>query len=175
MKLIRSVDLTAYDLIRIEHSFFAAPKVRRLLSQQPSSLVQPHQLAGHDADAIVQLVRNGNLLLVHDSADGLPFSPAVCWTTVRHGSDGGQWRLARELSDPILKTAVADLNRWEVTAAELHSQGPGGIGLYPADRFGVEAAWRRNEERYRKTREASRRPVSSRPFPTIADARLVAD
>lgn len=175
MKLIRSAELTAYDLIRIEHSFFAAPKVRRLLSQQPASLVQPHHLAGRDTDALVQLVRNGALLLVHDSADGLPFSPAVNWTTARHGSGGGQWRLARELSDPILKTAVADLNRWEVTAAELHSQGPGGIGLYPADRFGVETAWRRNEERYRKSREATPKPASSRPLPTIADARLVAD
>lgn len=152
MKLVRSRDLTVYDLPRIESPFLAASKVQQLLAEPFSALQLPQDLPRKPfrrngyPDPLQDQVRKGELLLVHGPVDGFPVSPVVTWQPGEHFPGGGQWEVNTLIVGAFLENDVAELNEWAVTPEQLRSSHPMGIGGFRSRTFGTDMQIRRNAE-----------------------------
>lgn len=152
MKLVRSRDLTAYDLPRIESPFLAASKVQHLLAGPFSALQLPQDLPRKPyrrngyPDPLQDQVRKGELLLVHGPVDGFPVSPVVTWQPGEHFPGGGQWKVNTLIVGALLENDVATLNEWAVTPEQLRNSHPTGIGGFRSRTFGTDMQIRRNAE-----------------------------
>lgn len=152
MKLVRSRDLTVYDLPRIESPFLAAGKVRQLLAGPVSALQLPHDSTHNPygrndyPGSIEKQVRNGELLLVHGPVDGMPVSPVVTWRVDDNLPGGGRWTVNTLIVGAFLENDVAKLNEWAVTPEQLRNSHPTGIGGFPSRTFGTEMQIRRNAQ-----------------------------
>ncbi|MEP3166581.1 MAG: DUF2235 domain-containing protein, partial [Marinobacter sp.] len=156
MKLVRSRDLTAYDLPRIESPFLAANKVQHLLADPFSALQLPQDLPrkpyGRNAypDTLQDQVRNGELLLVLGPVDGFPVSPVVTWHPGEHFPGGGQWKVNTLIVGAFLENDVAKLNEWAVTPEQLRSSNPAGIGGFRSRTFGIDMQIRHHAENHQR-------------------------
>ncbi|MFL1464736.1 phospholipase effector Tle1 domain-containing protein [Marinobacter sp. HN1S83] len=129
MQLKRSMDLTPYDIPRIESPFLAASEtrrkinagqfrehdLRRLLRLQPYGRVDLCELA-------VKLVASGGAFLVHGPMDEGPLSPVVAWRSSPEQPNGGEWRPTGQL--PFgLSYPLQDLNSARLTPQDI-KRGP---------------------------------------------------
>ncbi|MGF2686921.1 phospholipase effector Tle1 domain-containing protein [Marinobacter sp. DUT-3] len=129
MQLKRSMDLTPYDIPRIESPFLAASETRRkinagqfrehdlrkLLRLQPYGRVDLCELA-------VKLVASGGAFLVHGPMDEGPLSPVVAWRSSPEQPNGGEWRPTGQL--PFgLSYPLQDLNSARLTPQDI-KRGP---------------------------------------------------
>lgn len=129
MQLKRSMDLTPYDIPRIECPFLAAfetrdrihagqfsdQELRQLLRLQPYDRADLCELAAN-------LVYTGEAFLVHGPLDEDPLSPVVAWRTNPQLPQGGEWQptspLPFSLDDPL-----QDLNAAQLTPQDI-KRGP---------------------------------------------------
>ncbi|AZT84608.1 DUF2235 domain-containing protein [Marinobacter sp. NP-4(2019)] len=129
MQLKRSMDLTPYDIPRIECPFLAAfetrarihagqfsdQELRQLLRLQPYDRADLCELAAN-------LVYTGEAFLVHGPLDEDPLSPVVAWLTNPQLPQGGEWQptspLPFSLDDPL-----QDLNAAQLTPQDI-KRGP---------------------------------------------------
>lgn len=165
MKLVRSRDLTAYDLPRIESPFLAASKVQHLLADPFSALQLPQDLPrkpyGRNGypDTLQDQVRNGELLLVHGPVDGFPVSPVVTWQPGEHFPGGGQWKVNTLIVGAFLENDVAKLNEWAVTPEQLRSSNPAGIGGFRSRTFGIDMQIRHHAENRQRQSSSGSAPT----------------
>ncbi|MCR8913564.1 DUF2235 domain-containing protein [Marinobacter panjinensis] len=165
MKLVRSRDLTAYDLPRIESPFLAASKVQHLLADPFSALQLPQDLPrkpyGRNgySDTLQDQVRNGELLLVHGPVDGFPVSPVVSWQPGEHFPGGGQWKVNTLIVGAFLENDVAKLNEWAVTPEQLRGSNPAGIGGFRSRTFGIDMQIRHHAENRQRQSSSGSTPT----------------
>ncbi|WP_417530957.1 T6SS phospholipase effector Tle1-like catalytic domain-containing protein [Marinobacter lipolyticus] len=129
MQLKRSMDLTPYDIPRIESPFLAASETRRKINAgqfREQELRQLLRLQPYDrvdlCELTVNLVAAGDAFLVHGPLDEGPLSPVVIWRENPDLANGGEWKPSSEL--PFgLSYPMQDLNRSQLTPQEI-KRGP---------------------------------------------------
>ncbi|MDX1598855.1 MAG: DUF2235 domain-containing protein, partial [Marinobacter sp.] len=99
MQLKRSMDLTPYDIPRIESPFLAASETRHKINagqfreQELRQLLrlQPYERVDL-CELTVNLVAAGDAFLVHGPLDEGPLSPVVIWRENPSLPSGGEWK-----------------------------------------------------------------------------------
>lgn len=133
MQLKRSMDLTPYDIPRIESPFLAAAQTRRLINagrfrkQDLRTLLRVQPYGREDlCELAVKLVASGGAFLVHGPMDDGPISPVVSWHENPELPDGGEWRSTSPL--PFgLSYPLQDLNSARLTPQDI-KRGPFAVG-----------------------------------------------
>ncbi|MEQ9544685.1 MAG: DUF2235 domain-containing protein [Marinobacter sp.] len=129
MQLKRSMDLTPYDIPRIESPFLAASETRRKINAgqfREQELRQLLRLQPYDradlCELTVNLVAAGDAFLVHGPLDEGPLSPVVIWRENPDLASGGEWKPSSEL--PFgLSYPMQDLNASQLTPQDI-KRGP---------------------------------------------------
>ncbi|MBS8240585.1 DUF2235 domain-containing protein [Marinobacter lipolyticus] len=161
MQLKYPRDLTAQDLPLIESPFFAADRVRSVLSSyyshERARLALPHGLMAYGDNMptrkaqLCSRVAAGELLLVYsDSEQSQLFSPVVTWRPDDSREEQGHWVFrGTPMSCPGVEGAVAALNRHGLKPRDLKSAV--GIG-------GARAGDIDSEVRQQRIKQEDRRP-----------------
>lgn len=129
MQLKRSMELTPYDLPRIESPFLAAAEVGRLISSGRLSAIDLRTLLRVRPDSREPLqtlatrqVADGDLFLIHDQFDPGPLSPVIDWRDNPELKAGGEWKPSSQL--PFgLGYALQELNHRQLTPDDV-KRGP---------------------------------------------------
>lgn len=161
MQLKYPRELTAQDLPLIESPFFAADRVRSVLSSyyshERARLALPHGLMAYGdnmptrKEQLCSRVAAGELLLVYsDSEQSQLFSPVVTWRPDDSGEQQGHWVFrGTPMSCHGVEGAVAALNRHGLKPRDLKSAV--GIG-------GARAGDIDSEVRQQRIKQEDRRP-----------------
>jgi len=183
MKIVKTWDLLAADLPRLESPFFAASKVRSLIldNNHNANKVDLERLLGRSAgyqgggrasryhraalvDEVVRRIDDGELWLVYEACDGEPSDPVVCW---RDSGDGaGRWVAGESRDSSELRRSLDELNRHGITPQQLAAQNIGSVGLLAAGQFDMEYRLQQREEALRQ-QSASPTPPMSFPAQTL--------
>lgn len=170
MQLKYPRDITAQDLPLIESPFFAADRVRSVLSSYyahersrltlPSGILAYGQDRGSQTNQLCSRVRAGELLLVYSESERRQlFSPVVSWRAGDGTGSSGQWVFHEDpLSCPGIRDAVAGLNRNGVTPRDLNSA----MGVGGAKAAHIDSEVRRQKQQ----REESPSPDRREPEPS---------
>ncbi|MGM0766950.1 MAG: T6SS phospholipase effector Tle1-like catalytic domain-containing protein [Pseudomonadota bacterium] len=129
MQLKRSMELTPYDLPRIESPFLAAAEVGRLISSGRLSGMDLRALLRARPDSREPLqtlatrqVADGDLFLIHGPFDPGPLSPVIDWRDNPELPAGGEWKPSSPL--PFgLGYALQELNHRQLTPDDV-KRGP---------------------------------------------------
>ena len=129
MQLKRSMELTPYDLPRIENPFLAAAEVGQLISSGRLSGVELRALLRVRPDSREPLptlatrqVADGDLFLIHGPFDPGPLSPVIDWRDNPELPAGGEWKPSSPL--PFgLGYALQELNHRQLTPDDVR-RGP---------------------------------------------------
>ncbi|GGC83212.1 T6SS phospholipase effector Tle1-like catalytic domain-containing protein [Marinobacter halophilus] len=173
MKIVRSWDLLAADLPRLESPFFAASKARSLIldNSHNANKVDLERLLGRSValqgggrasrynqaaliDEVVRRIDDRALWLVFEACDGEPSDPVVCWQ--ESGEGAGRWVAGQSGASSELRRSVDELNRHGITPQQLTAQRIGGVGHLGATRFDVEYRLRQREEDPQQHGQAAR-------------------
>ncbi len=129
MQLKRSMELTPYDLPRIESPFLAAAEVGWLISSGRLSRADLTALlrVRPDCREPLQLlatrqVADGDLFLIHGPFDPGPLSPVIDWRDNPELKAGGEWKPSSPLPFD-LGYALQELNRRQLTPDDV-KRGP---------------------------------------------------
>ena len=183
MKIVKTWDLLAADLPRLESPFFAASKVRSLIldNNHNANKVDLERLLGRSAgsqgggrasryhraalvDEVVRRIDDGELWLVYEACDGEPSDPVVCW---RDAGDGaGRWVAGESRDSSELRSSLDELNRHGITPQQLAAQDIGSVGLLAAGQFDMEYRLQQREEALRQE-SSSHTPPTSFPAQTL--------
>src|SRR5690554_5078839 len=183
MKIVKTWDLLAADLPRLESPFFAASKVRSLIldNNHNANKVDLERLLGRSAgyqgggrasryhraalvDEVVRRIDDGELWLVYEACDGEPSDPVVCW---QDSGDGvGRWVAGESRDSSELRSSLDELNRHGITPQQLAAQNIGSVGLLAAGQFDMEYRLKQREEALRQ-QSASPTPPMSFPAQTL--------
>lgn len=183
MKIVKTWDLLAADLPRLESPFFAASKVRSLIldNNHNANKVDLERLLGRSAgyqgggrasryhraalvDEVVRRIDDGELWLVYEACDGEPSDPVVCW---RDSGDGaGRWVAGESRDSSELRRSLDELNRHGITPQQLAAQNIGSVGLLAAGQFDMEYRLQQREEALRQ-QSAPPTPPMSFPAQTL--------
>lgn len=170
MQLKYPRDIAAQDLPLIESPFFAADRVRSVLSSYyahersrlmlPSGILAYGQDRGSQTNQLCSRVRAGELLLVYSESERRQlFSPVVSWRAGDGTGSSGQWMFHEDpLSCPGIRDAVAGLNRNGVTPRDLNSA----MGIGGAKAAHIDSEVRRQKQQ----REESPSPDRREPEPS---------
>lgn len=129
MQLKRSMELTPYDLPRIENPFLAAAEFGQLISSGRLSGVELRALLRVRPDSREPLptlatrqVADGDLFLIHGPFDPGPLSPVIDWRDNPELPAGGEWKPSSPL--PFgLGYALQELNHRQLTPVDV-KRGP---------------------------------------------------
>src|SRR5690554_1379953 len=177
MKIVKTWDLLAADLPRLESPFFAASKVRSLIldNNHNANKVDLERLLGRSAgyqgggrasryhraalvDEVVRRIDDGELWLVYEACDGEPSDPVVCW---QDSGDGvGRWVAGESRDSSELRSSLDELNRHGITPQQLAAQNIGSVGLLAAGQFDMEYRLQQREEALRQQSASPTPPMS---------------
>jgi len=181
MQLKYPRDITAQDLPLIESPFFAADRVRSVLSSyyahERSRLMLPSGILAYGQDRVSQTnqlcsrVRAGELLLVYSESQRRQlFSPVVSWRAGDGTGSSGQWVFHEDpLSCPGIRDAVAGLNRNGVTPRDLNSA----MGIGGAKAAHIDSEVRRQKQQREESASPDRRepePLRRTVIPPVSSA-----
>src|SRR5690606_9215079 len=183
MKIVKTWDLLAADLPRLESPFFAASKVRSLIldNNHNANKVDLERLLGRSAgyqgrgrasryhraalvDEVMRRIDDGELWLVYEACDGEPSDPVVCWRA--SGAGAGRWVAGEGRDSSELRSSLDELNRHGITPQQLAAQNIGSVGLLAAGQFDMEYRLQQREEALRQ-QSASPPPPMSFPAQTL--------